>query len=578
MNLVKLRENLGKRKNQIGLVGTRLNISQVEGNTMSAHITTDWKTIDMKFGRDLNLVPDKETEQFVKRKEINDPEMKVGGDILEHETGHRENPVGTKQGCPHTVEMHDAIKDSIHRALEEKGKKGLDDYVTNAFEDVLDNINCRRNTDFAGQTLFWNNQGLVNNKDGHFAPFYEAFVRINLMLGGSLLDSRLLQRFYGTEQKVKNAVKGFLTDMKSRLGLEYSIKLHEKPQFKTLFTRDIKQREELWTYLARSFVRHTADLLEEQPPSEEMFGCEENPFDKAMRLPGNKQEIAFKRYKEGKGVASHRDSQEQLYDLYKRISKAIAVEASSYTQSQSMPLVHFGRRFASEDEQKFRYRGIGFQPDGSFGIRTSRHSVEHPVAYKTHPRKFPKFKLALMDRSGSMALSPDNDESVGDKSFILWGDNSKYHYALKGYFGIENFLERQGISQYVKSCVLGYTGEEAVKGDSMTVAKSLLTSPSGGTTFDINGLEKELSSDALVLSISDGELTLTDDVKTRLEEKLKQEGVDFAHIQIGGKTAFSNYLDDIGVPVAYVKGDDDLATTMITFVSARYKSQGGDRK
>ena len=39
-----------------------------------------------------------------------------------------------------------------------------------------------------------------------------------------------------------------------------------------------------------------------------------------------------------------------------------------------------------------------------------------------------------MDRSGSMGLSPNNTSDVGDKSFIPWGDKSKYHFGLKGYF------------------------------------------------------------------------------------------------------------------------------------------------
>ncbi|MFC1774955.1 hypothetical protein ACFLZN_01420, partial [Nanoarchaeota archaeon] len=493
--------------------------------------------------------------------------LKVGLDVLEHEAGHRENPTGTRLGCPYTVEMHDAIKESVYRALDEKGKTGLEQQVTNAFEDVLDNINCRRNTDFAGQTLFWNNQGLVNSQNGKFTPFYEAFVRINLMLGGSVADSNLLRRFYAGDEKVKRAVRGFLRNVKSQLGIEHVVNLHKKPEFKRLFTTDPAKREQLWTFLSYSFAKHTADLLDE-PSSEEMFCSGENPFDKEMKVPKNKQEIAHKRYKKGKGPAQHRDVQEQLYDLYKKISKEIKVESSSYSESQGMPIVHYGRRFVGEDERKFRFKGVGFNQDGSFSVKTSRHNIKYPVSYKVHPRKFPKFKLALMDRSGSMQGSP-NGGDIGDTTFIPWGDNSKYHFALKGYFGIENFLERQGIGPYVQSCVLGFSGEQTVAGNSKDVAKSLLTMPSGGTTLDINGLEMELSDNAFVLSISDGELRLTNDVKERFERKIQQS--DYAHIQIGGETTFSQYLKSINVPVFCVKGDDDLAKTMINLVSSYYR-------
>lgn len=583
MNLVQLNRVLKKRKNKIGLVGTRLDLSEVEGNSLSAYITTDWKTISIQFGRDLDLVPDRETRSFVEKKRIDDPLLKTCEDILDHEAGHREKPIGTKLGCPYTVEMDDAVKEAIHRGLREKGKAGLEDYVTNAFEDVLNNVNCRRETDFSGQTLFWNNQGLVNSEkeDGKYAAFYEAFVKINLILGGNVPDYTLLRRFFKGEDKVKSAVRGFLGEMSSRLGVERVVKLHEKNDaFGRLFNLDLDEREKLWTSLAYSFALHTADLLDaNKMPQQRMFGVEENPFNKEMKLPKNRQKIAYKRYVQGKGPAEHRDIQEQLFDLYKRISRDIPVKTSSYVESQGMPLVHHGRRFVGENERKFRFKGVGIDKEGDINIRTSRYNIQFPVNFKVHPRQFPRFKLALVDRSGSMGNSPNDDGNVGDTSFIPWGDNSKYHYALKGYFGIDNFLERQGVSSYVRSCVLGFSGENAVSGDARTVATSLLTRPSGETRLDINGLERELSDTALVLSISDGAVSgFNESVKERFRKKIMQEGVDYAHIQIGAETDFSQFLREIGVPVFQVRGDDDLSKTMINFVSGYYTQPIGEYK
>ena len=175
-----------------------------------------------------------------------------------------------------------------------------------------------------------------------------------------------------------------------------------------------------------------------------------------------------------------------------------------------------------------------------------------------------------MDRSGSMALSPDNDTNVGDVTFIPWGDKSKYHFSLKGYFGIDNFFERQGIAQYIESSVLGFSGEDVIKGKSEKVARSLLENPFGGTSLDISGLERELEENALVLSISDGELSLNKKEKERFEKKIQNS--DYAHIQIGNETSFSSYLKEINVPVISVKGDDDLSSAMVSFVSNRYRN------
>ena len=356
--------------------------------------------------------------------------------------------------------------------------------------------------------------------------------------------------------------------------------LHDKPGFKQLFNnQDLQQRAELWSQLGYSFAVHLGKLLEEMP-QQRMFGSaegdenstEQNPFDREMKMPHNRQKIAFGRYLQGKQPAAHREPQEQLYDLYKHISKEIPVETSHYSASQSMPLVKFGRRFVKEDERKFKFRGVGFTGEGDLALKTSKHDLKYPVAYKVHPHKFPKFKLALMDRSGSMALNTNNEREVGNTSFIPWGDQSKYHYALKGYFGIDNFLERQGVAPYVESCVLGFSGESVVRGKSAEVAKSLLVKPSGSTLLDISGLERELEDQALVLSLSDGDFSISEVDKERFEEKIKRS--DYAHIQIGVATPFSQYLEGLGVSVIQVKGDEDLSRTMVSFVSSYYRSKG----
>ena len=121
-----------------------------------------------------------------------------------------------------------------------------------------------------------------------------------------------------------------------------------------------------------------------------------------------------------------------------------------------------------------------------------------------------------------------------------------------------------------------FSEEPALKGKSRDVAKSLLVSPSGGTSLDISGLERELEDGALVLSISDGEFSIGDNLKERFEKKL--ESCDYAHMQIGSKSSFSSYLEGLGIPVINVKGDDDLANAMVSFVSGYYKRIKGAGK
>ena len=566
-NRLEIQNRLEQRKNRNGLVGTRLEVNEIEGNNFSAYINLDFSNIVLNYGKDLDLLPDRETKSFAKKRNIENPEEKIGEDILDHEAGHREKPTETKYGCPYNLKLHDSIKESIFKGLQEKGKRGLEDYVANAFEDVLNNVNCRRETDFAGQTLFWNNQGLVNSKGNKFSPFYEAFVKLNLLLAGKPEDATLLRRFYTNDKKVQSALSNFKNLMSQRLNTSTLLRMHKQKAFNTLFDYNLEQREALWSDLAYNFATTMADLLDSLP-KEEMFAEEENFFDKEMKQPLKRQEIAYSRYQAGEGLATHRDVQEQLYDLYKKISKEISIETSQYQSSSLMPLVHFGKRFIKEDKQTSRIRGIGIKEDGSIGLRTHKHSLDLPINYKTHPRNFPRLKIALMDRSGSMTQSPDGG-SEGDTSYIPWGDNSKYHYALKGYFGIDNFFDNQKILDYVENVALGFSGEGVKRGNAKEVAKSLLTSPSGGTSLDINGLEREITEGSFTISISDGGFSFSEEDKKRLKDKITDS--DYAHIQIGGSTPYSTWIESIGKPVVYVRGDDDLSRAMVSFVSGFYK-------
>jgi len=574
------RQRLQEQKNNIGLVGTALDITDdVPGNGFSASIQQDWRKIRMDYQKDLNLVPDQPTESFCRKAEIDDAELKIGVDLLSHECGHRELPVRTFLGCPYDVETHDRIKSEVARALKEKGKEGQVDYVANAFEDVLDNVNCRSQTDFAGQTLFWNNQGLTRSKNGKYGPFYEAFVRANLFLGREVRSHTLLSRFFSGDERVLPAVKGFLGDLCQQTGESSPVAFNTKRGFQALFTRNLEQRRQMWERLAYSFASRTADLLEENP-QEQMFGHGEgspqNSFDKQMEDPQVQEKLAMKRYLSRQGPAYHAELYDQLYSLYKAVSREIRVETSAFTAAQSMPVVHFGKRFANQDDTRIRFRGIGLDAEGKLGIRTARHHLDFPASYRTSPTQFPNLKIAIMDRSGSMADAPDGSRNVGDTSFIPWGNNSKYHFALKGYFGVDNYLENQGVSQFMNCAVIGLSGEDAIRGQPREVARKLLHKPEGNyTTLNASQLEKELDETALVISLSDGAVSMPRDT-TSLDAKLRK--CDYVHIQIGAETPYSSYVQSLGKPVIFVNGDDDLSRAMVSFVSQYYQKKGQEAK
>ncbi|GEM_PF-4269749 len=567
---------LEKRKNRIGLVGTRLKFERPKtGRGLTEYITHDWKEIVVRVREDLNLTPDRETKIYLEKVlqdyelETEDKPLEITAvDLLNHGCGHRELPTETTRGCPYTVEYHDQIKDGIAQGLKEKGKTGLESYVTNAFEDVIDNVNTRTQTRHAGQVIFWNNEGLEQG----FSQFYEAFVKINLALWGRAIDASLLKRFYSNDPSVQEAVNKFKNYLKNQLKTNSLVRLDEKP---TLVDKLFNKSE--WRDLGYQFAIATADLLEDSQPSQRVcFGNEgENPFDKELRLPKTQEELAHTRYKTGRGASHHEDPLLQLDALYRKLSREVIVRTKSYQEASSLPIAYYGRRNPTEDTVKVqRIKGIGITEEGDVTLKVARHSLQYPVTYKTHPREFPRLKVVVLDTSGSMAQSPENNDEVGNTSFIPWGDRSKYHYALKGLYGIDNYLERQGIAAYVSAEAIVFADQTRTTGRqklrSEEERRALLKKPTSKTTsLDPSIVKAAVGERSFLVSISDGEIENWSTVKETYREAIASQ--DYCHIHIGPKNTFTADLESWGVKVEYVRGDDDLSKLLIDTTAHYYK-------
>ena len=63
-NRLEIQNRLEQRKNRNGLVGTRLEVNEIEGNNFSAYINLDFSNIVLNYGKDLDLLPDRETKSF----------------------------------------------------------------------------------------------------------------------------------------------------------------------------------------------------------------------------------------------------------------------------------------------------------------------------------------------------------------------------------------------------------------------------------------------------------------------------------------------------------------------------------
>ena len=192
---------------------------------------------------------------------------------------------------------------------------------------------------------------------------------------------------------------------------------------------------------------------------------------------------------------------------------------------------------------------------------------------KFQRRSFPDFKLVLLDSSGSMKLAPDNSMNIGNTNCIPWGDNSKYHFGLLGFYGIEHFLQQQGIAQYIQHGLSLFSSttifKEADYSGMDSVRKLALAPEFGSTLIDAKTLEQALSGrESFILSLSDGEVGNWASEKDKFIVLAKNNY--YAHIQIGGSTTFSSDLESAGIPVFPVSNGTDLSKLMVDITKKTY--------
>jgi hypothetical protein len=191
---------------------------------------------------------------------------------------------------------------------------------------------------------------------------------------------------------------------------------------------------------------------------------------------------------------------------------------------------------------------------------------------KIQRKSFPSFKMVVVDNSGSMKEGLNG--SNGNANFIPWGDNSKYHFALLGYYGIENFLQKQGIAPYIGHGVSVFSEETNYKTggyDDLIVIRKLLLNPNFGnnTRLDAGTLKMALNGrESFLLSLSDGEIYNWNEEKNEIKKLAEQN--HYVHIQIGSGTEVTEDLESWGIPVFYVNSGQDLSRLMVDLTKNTY--------
>ena len=576
-----LEEKLNLEKNKYGLVGAKRakvkEFDDVQYN-ISAHINPqDWG-IEVNLKKGYNPIQDSKQKAYARAKKITDGLETI---VLEvgsgHEVAHWELPFGSGKGCPMDVYNYDKILEGVKKGLP-KDKNGYAKDVANMFEDTMINPRVKEYFgDFSGQILFWDGEGLrVQNETGQkgFTPLYEAFVKINLHLFGDKLDKSFLKRHYTKNPKVEKAVNEVIKNLNLEEGIKDTTPLFDKSN---------------WPRMAEMYAKGISSLIDEMP--KERFSAYDSPQNQDSNGNGNskpksgngveekvktkegKEEIAYGRYVSGDGLSPNFQNFEQLDALYQKLAKGIPVKVESVTRDSSMEI------------SPLNYRAFDSEKDNPLKIKTSKFFINQEgfnFAYPNKPltidyhqkvqrKSFPNFKMVLVDNSGSMKEGINGDK--GDTSFIPFGNNSKYHYALLGYYGIENFLQNQGISPYINHGVSLFSSKTRFKKGSyneLAETRKLLLHPDwGSTNLDTKVLKDALEGDeSFFLSISDGSIDNWEGEKGEIKKLIEKNY--YAHIQLGRETNMSQDLKSWGMPVFYVNSGEDLSKLMVDITKNAY--------
>ena len=577
MDIQKIRQRLHTQKNRIGLVGGTIKIDEYDEteHNVSAHISPQGWNIEVSVKKDYDPIKDKRQKAYARKKKIENGLEVLLTDVTCHEFAHWQLPNGSERGCPYDTYNHDKILEAVKEALPQD-KRGQADYVTNAFEDMICNPRVKEwKKDFSGQVLFWDGEGLACKEKGQagFTPFYEAFVKLNMHLFGDNSDRALLKRHYQNGSEVDKAVRQVADELKLPQNIQDTSGLFDKPR---------------WPEMARIFAKNLANLLE-QTPTERLsaFSQEEGQGAGEQQKPGNgieqksrtkegKEEIAFGRYSAGEKLSTNLTSYEQLDALYRRLAKPLVVQVDAVTKSQGLnisPLNHRPFDQERDDPRKVKLSRIFFTDEGlQFAYPNQPLSIT--AKSKVQRRSFPDFKMVILDNSGSMKQAIDGSDNVGNINSIPWGDNSKYHFALLGFYGIESFLQNQGIAQYIQHGLSLFSSHTRFKQAGFSgideVRKLALAPEFGNTYLDAKTLEEALTGrESFVLSLSDGEVQNWESEKPTFMDMVKRN--HFAHIQISGQSQFSRDLESWEIPVFYVNSGNDISKLMVNITKKTYE-------
>ena len=559
INIRELQQGLLMLRRQLGLAVGNVNIVPISRKPcVSAGINPKGWDIEMEVNPSFDFATDRRVQFYCRLKKLQSAAEAECADVLVHECGHRKLPNGI--GCPGDLDTQvKCFLEPIAQELQRQKKqphaqlqKGtLVEYFANLVTDFINNTNCKSITDMAGQVLFWYEQG-INARNEKYTKLYEAFVRLNLYAWGDRWDNAFLRRFFTNDSKVEQALAGIISEL--------DLKNSESHGFLT--------DKNNWENVATVIAKYLIPLYEEQEPLFALFGSGDGV---AGQKP-QKEDLVLAYYKDGKPAPAFMEKHDALRNLYRRLARDIKVIAPSLERSTSFPFAPMKHRpfDPTEDDPLKIARKIAIGKDGRPALTVATVHLNLPFDVKHGIESFPPISFCVLDTSDSMKLNPDNGREVGSTVFVPWGDKSKYHFSLLGFFGLINYLSSQNLLARVNVNSANFSSQTLVGMGLQDAITNLLTPQWGSTAIDMNKLKPLMKPKGLVFTLSDGEVFNWSSIKDEFIAQATKSY--FFHLQIGAPSQMSHDLEAAGLVVIPCKGNQDIANLVIDLTSKTYSA------
>ena len=558
------------------------------GGSLQAKIDLTNYDIDFQIPQGWDPANYARIKKFAQKLRIGNTLQKVCDDVALHEVGHnklRNDEQGL--GVPEDMPGKEITFDGVTKAMREAGRFSMQGalYLENLISDVINNLNCTNYSKFNGVSMFFAEQGEVNH--GKYSPLYEAFVKLNMGMWGSRRQRTLLKHYNTDEERIDEVVKSCIQKV--------GISKDKKRNLQLLFNKS------QWHNTFYTFAKHLVKLMDQDAP-ELLFGSGsggkgytvpvefdndgtfdpekvDDPLLKRVLDNDNMKRIMQRRNQRGEDIPTFVENWRALDYFYQGLASELYIKAETPKKGQRMPIAPVQNRQFDPDRdvlENILFGKILLDEHGKPCFAVPRGYLEHTARYKSSVTNYPELNIAVLDNSASMEQAA-NGKGVGRQNIVPWGDNSKYHYALLSYYGVEKALHRMGVGTKTRYNIVTFssrteaTGEKSYE-DRTAIKRRILEPVFGDSTNIDTGILARSAHEpgSVLMTISDGDIqnweTAKNDFKRIIADKF------YVHFQIGSDTQTTRDLESWGATVVKISDAAEMPKRAIDVTKGFYQS------